>query len=587
MVEEFDVLVKDATIVDGSGSPSFKGDIGIKDGKIVKVGKIKERGEIEINAKNLIATPGFIDPHSHADETILFYPEANNYVMQGVTTVVGGNCGFSPAPLKDKWLLSFWEFEFWDEIVQYKYYEPLIAPLDTFRKLIKSKLGVDIDWKTFGEFLKKVEETGISINYVPLVGHNTIRAQVMGEDHERDPTLQELEEMKELVREAMEAGAFGLSTGLDYPPGAYAKTEEIIELVKVVKEYNGIYATHWRRTGVRRGTRTRPFEKIKGIEEAIKISKETGVPVEISHLLSGYVIYPEPIPPELIKANAGATLKVIDKAIENGVDVGFDVIPNTDGGVIIIPYLISLLSPWLRESGSIEQFLKNLKAEDYRTEIKEVIQSGKWYWINPKINPYWARKIKIIQSKEEKYVGKTLEDIAREENKDPMDVIFEIISRDPETRIETTEIAHELEITTFLKHPKAMPCSDVFALDEKWEVRKPPYYLPHPNTYGIFPRYLRRYVKEEKVLTLEEAIRKLTSLPAQRFKLKNKGVIKEGADADIVLFDFKRIKDVGDYLEPRKYPEGIEYVIVNGKIVVENGKHTQIKPGKVIRHNHE
>jgi len=583
MVEEFDVLIKNATIVDGSGSPNFKGDIGIKDGKIAKVGKIKERGEVEIDATNLIATPGFIDPHSHADETILFYPEAKNYVMQGVTTVVGGNCGFSPAPLKDKWLLSFWEFELWDEIAPYKYYEPLIVPLDKFRNLIKKKLGVYIDWRRFEEFLKKVEKIGISINYVPLVGHNTIRAQVMGEDHEREPTPQELEEMKELVREAMEAGAFGISTGLDYPPGAYAKTEEIIELVKVVKNYNGIYATHWRRTGVRRGTRTKLLEKIRGIEEAIKISKETGVSVEISHLLSGYTIYPEPAPPELIKANAEGTLRVIDKAIENGVDVSFDVIPNTDGGVIIIPYLISLLSPWLRESGSIEQFLKNLKAEDYRAEIKEIIQNGKWYWINPKINPYWARKIKITQSKEERYAGKTLEDIAREENKDPIDVIFEIVSTDPETRIETAEIAYEPEIMTFLKHPKAMPCSDVFAFDEKWEVRKPPYYLPHPNTYGIFPRYIRRYVKEEGILTLEEAIKKLTSLPAQRFKLTSKGVIKEGADADIVLFDLKTITDMGDYLEPRRYPEGIKYVIVNGKITVENGVHTNVRAGRVIR----
>jgi len=586
MVEELDILIKNATIVDGTGRPKFEGDIGIRDGKIVEVGKIETKdAKRVIDGNKLIAAPGFIDIHSHADETILLYPEANNYVMQGVTTVIGGNCGFSPAPLRDKWLLSFWEFEWWDEIAPYKYYEPLIVPLDVFREKAKEKLGIDIDWNSFDEFLKRVEETRISINYVPLVGHNTIRAQVMGEDHEREPTKEELEEMKEFVREAMEAGAFGLSTGLDYPPGAYAKTEEIIELIKVVKEYGGVYATHWRRTGVRRGTRTKKKKKIRGIEEAIRISKETGVPVEISHILSGYIIYPEPVPPELIKANAEATLRVIDEALKEGIDVSFDVIPNTDGGVIIIPYLISLLVPWLKESGSVEQFLKNLRAKDYRAEIKEIIESGKWYWINPKINPYWARKIKILRCKKEEYNGKTLEEIAKEENKDPLDVMFDIISLDPETRIESAEIAHELEIMTFLKHPKAMVCSDTFTFDDKWSVRIPPYYLPHPNTYGIFPRYLKRYVKEEKILTLEEAIKKITSMPAQRFGLTSKGVIKEGADADIVLFDFEKIRDIGDYLEPRRYPEGIEYVLVNGEIIVEKGKHTQTRSGRVLRKN--
>ncbi len=582
---EIDILIEKAKIIDGTGRPMYEGYICIHNGKITHISTDKPKVDAKklIEAEGLIACPGFIDIHGHADETILLYPKAENYVLQGVTTVVCGNCGFSPAPIGEYWLMSFWELDWWHELEPFKYYPPLMHPLEKVNEKLKEKYGFTIDWKTFGEFLKKIENRGTSINLIPLVGHNTIRAAVMGKDFKRKAKPDEIEKMKEHVREAMEAGAHGLSTGLDYSPGYYADTNEIIELVKVVKEYNGIYATHWRRTGIRTETRreVKPPEKIKGIIEAIEISRKTGVPVQISHLLTAYTIYPPP-PDTLLEAAAKATLKVIEEASRDGVDVMFDVIPNTTGGVFSVPKLISLLTPWIRESGGVSKLIENLKAEDYRRDVKEAIYGGKWYSVNPNINPYWMDNIVIRRHKNENYVGKTIGEIAREKNSDPVDVLMDLVVKDPDALYEPKYIS-EVEVATFIKHPLAMIGIDTFALDFKWEAKVPPYYLPHPNTYGAYPRYIRKYVKEMKILSLEEAIRKATSMPAKRMKINDRGIIREGAWADLVVFDFNEIREVGDYLEPRKPPKGIKYVIVNGVIVVENGKHTGKLPGKVIR----
>lgn len=584
---EWDLLIENGLIVDGTGSQAFKGFVGVSNGRIVYVSIEKPKVDVKlsIDASGLVVSPGFIDIHSHADETILLYPKAENYVLQGVTTVIGGNCGFSPAPVGKYWLMSFWELDWWHELKPYKYYSPLMHPLDKVNEKLKEKFGFIIDWKTFNDFLCKIESRKLSINYIPLVGHGTIRAAVMGEDHKRKANSKEIEEMKLHLREAMEAGAHGMSSGLDYAPGHYADTQELIELVKIIKEYDGIYSTHWRRTGIRTEARkeTRPPEKIKGIIEAIEISEKTGVPVQISHISYGYVIYPPP-PERLRKAIAEATLDYIDEAVNRGIDVTFDVIPNITGGVFSIPKLISLLSPWLRESGSVERFIENLKCDDYRRDIKETIYEGKWYTINPYLDPYWMDNILIRKCKNNQYVDKTIGEIALSKNLDPVDVLMNIVMEDFETLYEPKyTYAGEESLDVFFKHPRSMVGADIFALDFRWEARVPPYYLPHPNTYGAFPRYIRRLVKERKVLNLEEAIKKITSVPAKRMKIEDRGVLKVGAWADVTIFNLNTISDRGTYLEPRIPPVGIEYVIVNGEITARNGKHTGTLSGKVIR----
>lgn len=579
---EYDVLVRDGLIVDGTGKASFKGSLAVRGDQIVGVGELGgAKADEVVDAKGQVTSPGFVDAHGHADHTIFLYPLAESYVEQGVTTCIGGNCGFTPAPLKDHWLSLFWDIDAFHELCPFKYYPPEIVQLNEFKKKAGELYGLDIDWRSFPEFMARLQATKFSPNLVTFVGHNTIRVAVMEEDQKRKPKDAELDEMKRLVEDAMEAGAWGLSTGLDYPPGVFSQTDEIVELAKVAAKYGGIYSTHWRRTGLRR-EQTKPQEKVHGLIEAVEIGKRVGIPIQISHLLSGYTITPSP-PPILEEASAKATLEVIDKGVEESVDVWFDVIPNTTGGVFTSSFLIALLSPWVREVGSPQGLAKALSLSDFRAELKEVLNAGKWYALNPRVDPHWATRIKITEGGDKSALGKTISEVAEEKRKDPLDALFDLLQNDPDTRALPATIQGEIEKATYLKHPRAMVGIDTFALDYKWETKHVPKFFPHPNTYGGFARYFRVYQRELAALSLEEAVRKVTGLPAERFGLRDRGVLAAGMKADIVVFDPKIIGDVGDHVEPRKRPKGISTVMVNGEIVVRNGVHTGKKPGVLIK----
>lgn len=580
MSEHLDIIIKKGNVVDGTGKDMYKADIGIKDERIIHIGDLEGwTAEKVIEAEGMIVSPGFIDVHSHGEATVLLFPEAQSALGQGITTIVGGNCGISPAPLKDYWLMAFWEFDFWNEVEPYTFYEDPIKPIDKVKKVLNERFDLDVDWQTFGEFLEKVESRGTSANIVPLVGHGQIRAQVMGKDSSRLATSEEIDRMKDFVREAMESGAYGMSTGLDYAPGAYANTEELIDLAKVVKQYDGIYATHWRRTGVRRGTPKRP-KKIKGVEEAVEIGKKADIKVQISHLITGYEIYPEP-PAALQRASAQATLDVIDQAVNDGVDVAFDVIPNTSGGIGVAPYLITAFLPWVRQAGSIDQFVTNLKAHDYRAYIKEFITSGKWYSINPKVNPDWDKSITVCRSINKLYQGKSIGEIADGKGIDALDLLFELLAEDPYVQVKASMMSDE-GVKVFLKHHRSMVCTDAFFFDDKgvWgQTTEIPRILPHPNTYCAFVRYLLNYGEDR----LEDKIRRITGFPADWFELVDRGYIKEGAYADVCVFDLNGLETNENHIEPRNYPDGIKHVIVNGKLVIKDGKHTGALPGKILR----
>jgi N-acyl-D-aspartate/D-glutamate deacylase len=574
------LLIKDGMIVDGSGRPAFNGSIAISGERIVEIGKIAtEDYDRIIDAEGLVISPGFIDAHSHADKTLLLYPTAPSFVMQGVTTTIGGNCGNTAAPMENYWPLNmFWDLDAIYELKPFKYQSKEIIPLKDFKPKAKELYGLDVDWRTFREFLARLERTGLSVNHVPLVGHNTIRTEAMGTDYARKPTANELDKIKRMIVEAMEAGAFGLSTGLDYILGRYADTEELVVIAKVVSEYGGIYVTHCRKTTLKAHS---PASGITGLTEAIEIGKRAGIPVQISHLLSGYRVDPSP-PPQIVEAIAAATLKVIDEASENGVDIAFDVIPNTTGGTLTATDLVATLAPWLRELGSAKQLAKSLKAKDFQEEIREIITSGKWSSLNPAVNPYWMDRLILVCCKIKEYEQKTIGEIARRDDTDPLNTLFTVIMQDPTAKMQSTFMREEAVIA-FLKHPKAMVGLDTYAFDTDWQTKHPPYYMPHPNTYGGFPRYLRRFVNELRIMSLEEAINKATYVPAQRFGLIERGLLRIGAYADIIVFNRAMIRESEDALEPRQYPQGIKYVIVNGEIVVEDRKETKARPGKVLR----
>ncbi|MEW6398268.1 MAG: amidohydrolase family protein [Bacillota bacterium] len=575
----FDLIVSDGLVVDGTGSPGFRGWVGLRGDRIAAVGPPPLPEGVEaarvLDAAGLVVSPGFIDIHSHGDETLLLYPDAPSAARQGITTFAGGNCGFSPAPLGDQWVLSFWEFDWWHEVAPYKYYEPTMRPLEAVRRKAAEKHDLDIDWRSFGDFLARVEAVRPAVNYVPLVGHNALRTIVMGTDYARPARPEEISAMRDLLRRALEEGARGMSTGLDYEPGGYAETSEIVELARVLPEFGSIYATHWRRTGIRRGTPEPALAR--GLKEAVEIGRQAGVRVQISHLLPAYRIFPDP-PASLLKAAAEATLEILDEGLRQGVDVSFDVIPNVDGGVVIAPYLVSLLSPWLRDAGSPERLADLLAAPDYQAEVREFVEAGKWYSLNPRGDPRWAEAIVILRCEDTSLERRSLAAIAREGTGDPLATLFDLVQRYPRTRARMGMLGREEAIPVFFSHPRSMACSDSFIFDDRWEVRHPPYFLPHPNTYGVFPRYLRRYAGP----SLEEGVARITSRPARALGLDDRGVIREGAYADLVAFDPATVDEGGDYLEPRRYPKGIRWVLVNGQVVVEEGGQRDARPGRVL-----
>ena len=590
MSEEFDVLIKNAAIVDGSGKKVYIGSIGITGDKVKAVGTVTGDAKRTIDASGLTAVPGFIDAHSHHDGMLLWYPKCESYVMQGVTTFIGGQCGGSPAPIGNNMGLPGRLSEYLQEFVPYKYTpEKSSFPLEQVNVWMMEKFGWTIDWRTMGEFFERVEKKGISMNYAPLVGHGTIRRLIMGENFKRYATKVELAEMDGLIRQGMEDGCIGMSAGLDYDPDVFADPkEEVNRHVAILKQYGGIYCPHWRRTGRRQGIGAgfRRPEKVAGILEGIETSRVTGVPIHFAHITTGWYIDPS-APEELEAANIRTTLQLFGKAREEGLDVTYDAIPFfVKGGFSVLPYLCSLIGPWLREFGSREALGKWLKVPDFREEVKEALAKGKLFWYftyNPNTNPRWAENITVLKHRSPGCDGKTLAQIAEERKKDALDVYFDLIAEDPDSRgFAEAEKAYQC-FKLFYTHPAGMVGLDTTARDDKWQAEYPPYSIPGINTFSAYPLFFIQLVKEDRLLSLEEAVQKTSTNPAKVHKLKGRGVIEEGAYADIVLMDLPNLAVPGDALEPRRYPKGIDYVFINGTVVVEKGQHTGATPGKILK----
>jgi N-acyl-D-amino-acid deacylase len=580
MAERYDVLILDAKVVDGTGKSAFQGSVGIQGEKIAAVGDVTGDAARVIDGSGLVLCPGFVDPHSHSDRVISRYPLDENAVMQGITTFVGGNCGGTMAPVKDE----------------------------------------EGGWRTFGEWLSQVEEVGMAVNYAPLAGHNTIRQAVMGEDFKRKATPAEIEEIKKWVEDEMKSGAVGLSIGLDASmPGHFADVdEEIVPVARIAQAYGGFLHPHTRHHqnqvpvddpsefgyGIFHAP---PGEAITGryhgLLEAVEISKKANrIPLHIAHLTPAYII-PQPHPLFLDEAAAKATLiDIIDKPRDEGLEVTFNVIAWGQSIASQAPLMASFFNPnsllpdWL-EALSKEEFAENLKSRAFRDRVMEVVFSGKFKFrmMHPNTDPYWMDCIQIVRCKNKSYVGKTIGEIARQRRPDSIiaavyeasfDAVFDILVEDPDATCADFIDKREYRVLPiFLRHPAGMPCTDTSALPAE-PLQRPGLYQrgTSPTAFGLYPHYLRTFVKEQGVLSLEEAIKKATSVPAQEvLKMMDRGVIKEGAYADLVLFDFDRLREGTDFREPERRPQGIEQVLVNGTVVYEKMAHTGKLPGKVLR----
>lgn len=528
---QYDLIIKNGRLVDGTGNPTYSGDVGLRDGKIVEVGVLSHgRAARSVDVEGRVVAPGFIDMLGQSELTIMANPHLPSKIFQGITTEFTGEGG-SPAPINDA-LIE----------VDHRAYE---------------KLGISPDWRDFDQYFARLERQGIGINIGCYVGATQIRRIVLG-DSDRTPNPSELTLMRELVSEAMRAGAVGLSSALQYAPGIYATTHELLALATEAAQFGGSYATH---------LRSESNAILSALSEAFKIARHAETSVEIWHLKAAG------------RQNWGRMPEIvswIDQARKEGLDITADVYPYTAW----FNSFSSFTPPWAREGGAMK-LVERLKDESTRGRIRVEIETA----------DNWENQWKLLEDPEaivfavssepelRKLQGKTIAEIAAISSKDPLETIFDLLIADP---------------AAFTASFGMCESDMIFALQQRWvsvctdsQGTAPDGILgddhPHPRAYGSFPRVLTKYVRDNQVLSLEEAIRKFTSLPARRMRLRDRGILKEGMWADIVVFDPAFVKDRATYERPNQLASGMEYVFVNGEPVIFRGELTNALPGKVLK----
>jgi N-acyl-D-amino-acid deacylase len=528
----FDLVITNGHIIDGTGSPWYSGDVGIRDGKVIAIGNLAPSPRKRtIDAAGKVVAPGFIDMLGQSELSILVEPRLPSKIYQGITTEITGEGG-SAAPLNDA-------------IIQidrpgYEHYH--ITP----------------DWRTFRQYFARLEKQGMGINLASYVGATQVRRMVLG-DENNQPTSEQLEQMKALVREAMKDGAVGVSTALEYAPAPYAKTEELIALAAEGGKFGGIYSTHMRNES---------DSVLEAIDEALRIGREAHVPVEIWHIkVAG-------------KNNWGRMREVVAK-INAARLAGADVTADTYAYTAWFNDFSAFVPAWAH-SGGAAKLVERLKDPAMRERIRKDMLTPSKDWDNEwqEIPGPDAIMIGVVQNpKMLSFQGKRLSEIAKLWNKEPIDSLLDFLIEDPYAGVAVFGMSQP-DVTLALQQPWV-------AIDNDSSGTSPEGILgqehPHPRAYGTFPRVLRKYVREEKVLTLEDAIRKFSALPAQRLRLTDRGVLKAGMWADVVIFDPATVRDLATFDNPNRLSEGMDYVLVNGVPVIEQRKMTGALPGKVLR----
>jgi N-acyl-D-amino-acid deacylase len=531
---EYDLVIRNGRVVDGTGRRAFKADVGIRGDRIVRVGNVpaNARAKRTIDADGLVVAPGFIDMLGQSEQYVLIDPRAMSKVMMGVTTEVTGEGG-SIAPANERTIKE-------DEPFNRRY-------------------NLNVDWRTLHEYFRRLGLQGAGVNLATFVGATQVRAYVVGFDN-RDPTPEELEQMKTLVAEAMEDGALGLSTSLQYVPARFAKTDEIVELAKVARRYGGIYATH---------QRSEANALDASLAEVFEIARRARIPAEIWHLKAAY------------RKNWGRMPQVLAKiraARARGLDVTADVYPYTAAST----GLSACLPPWAIEGGG-EKMLARLRDPATRARIKADILKDSNEWENIYLGSGGASGVlvgSVVNRELENLQGKRVSEIAQEQGKDELETLFDIIVADRGQTGAIYFMMNEDDLRAALREPFVSICTDsgARATDGPLSGSK-----SHPRGWGSYPRILSRYVHDEHLLTLEQAVHKMTGQPAARVGLRDRGVLRAGAYADITVFDPARVRDLATFEQPNQYPEGIQYVVVNGQLEVDAGQRTHVNAGRPLR----
>lgn len=529
LTNQFDIIIKNGLIIDGTGTAPVKMDIGIKAGKIVAIDKLSQASADEtIYANGLVVAPGFIDIHTHTDIELLVNSKAESKIRQGVTTEIGGNCGGSPFPLNE------------EDVKQYE------------QNIFKT-YGIKTNWREIAGFLKALEQNKISINYATFTGHGALRAFAVGRN-DVPPTPEQMEIMKAQLAASMKNGSLGLSTGLEYAPGSYASTDELIELCKVVSAHDGVYATHMR---------NEDDAVEEAIEEALKICKQAHVATQISHF----------------KACNKTNWHKVDhmlEMIESAADSGLPVLADRYPYIAYSTGLTVFLPLWSRQ-GSTDEILARLEDKTLIPKIKEFAESR-----GQRIGG-WDRVViaSCFSDNNKKWEGKSIQQASEASNLPTFDFIRTLLIEE-RNRVDIVGFAmDEGNLKKVLASPLVTIGSDGSAVAPYGALGKG---KPHPRFYGTFPRVLGKYAREEKIFDLATAVKKMTSMPAHKLGLKNRGTIQKGCFADITIFDPKTVIDNATFVDPHQYPTGIEYVLVNGKITISKGNHTGQTAGQILRH---
>ena len=530
----YDTVVRNGRIIDGTGSPWYSGDIGIRDGRIAAIGNLAgASAKRTIDAHGMVVAPGFIDMLGQSELTILVNPHLPSKIYQGITTEITGE-GSSVAPVTDAMLNA--------DRLTFEHY------------------GLKPDWHTLREYFARLEHQGMGINLATYVGATQVRRMVLGDDN-RAPTAAELDRMRALVRAAMQDGAVGLSTSLQYAPAPYASTEELIALATEAAKFGGIYATHMR---------SEANAILAALDETVRIGREAGIPVEIWHLkVAG-------------KANWGRMPEVIariEAARRSGVDISADTYAYPAGSNTFS----AIIPPWAHDGGDAK-LIERLKDPATRARIRRELEDPSGQWENEWQEVTGPEGILIGAVQNPKLLplqGKTIAQIAQLWHKDPIDTVFDLLIEDEAFTSVAIFMMSEPDIVLALQQPWVSICNDSEGTAPDGILGKE---HPHPRAYGTFPHILRKYVREERKLSLEDAIRKFSALAAQRMRLTDRGVLKAGMWADVVVFDPDTIRDLATFDSPNQLSEGMRYVLVNGVPVIDDGKMTNALPGKVLRH---
>ncbi|HEV7475130.1 MAG TPA: D-aminoacylase [Pyrinomonadaceae bacterium] len=530
---KYDLLIKHGTIIDGSGRARYLADLAINGDRIARIGNLKNAGaKRELDAAGMIVAPGFIDMLGQSETYLLIDPRGMSKVMMGVTTEVTGE-GESIAPVNAR----------------------LIKEQEDFNR----RYNLTIDWRTLGEYFQRLEKQGSGVNLATFVGATQIREYVVGFDN-RPPTPAELEQMKGLVAAAMKDGALGVSTSLQYVPARFARTDEIVELAKVARQYGGIYATH---------QRSEANALDESLAEVFEIARRAKIPVEIWHLKTAY------------KKNWGRMPEVLAKikrARADGLDITADIYPYIAGSTS----LSACLPPWVLEGGS-EKILSRLNDMRIRQHVKEEIMTDSKEWENIYLGSGGPSGIligSVVNRDLEALQGKRLSQIATEQGKEPLDALFDLIVADHGQTGAIYFMMSEDDMRAAMRAPFVSFCTDSGARAQDGPLAGA---KSHPRGWGSYPRILGRYAREEHLLTLEQAVHKMTGMPAIRVGLKERGQLRDGMFADITIFDPRQVIDRATFESPNQHPDGIKYVIVNGQLSVDNGKRTPALAGRALR----